>query len=197
MVDAVQLGFHLGSSSEIPHLGLIIGILHTRNTHISNSFVVSWPWWFIYGNLKIMKSISVRCHHRSHLTHPLHGCARHLNAQVDERKQIITQHSCRWKSEHSHLSMSGKTLFNFIRIGFSPLKLMQNEHLTIKGRIILISPGWDYSHLGLSGSTPLYSPYAPRYPFYHSEEHQHHQQQQQPSPNNSGLQVTAVGNTWK
>ena len=79
---------------------------------------------------------------------------------------------------------------------------MQNEHLTITGRIILISPGWVYSHLGLSGSTPLYSPYVPRYPFYHSEEHQHQQQQQQeqqeqPSKTNSGLLVTAVGNTWQ
>ena len=61
---------------------------------------------------------------------------------------------------------------------------MQNEHLTITGRVILISPGWVYSPLGPSGSTPLYSPYVPRYPFYHSEEHKHqhqqqHQQQQQ------------------
>ena len=42
VIDAVQLGFHLGSSSEIPRLGLIIGIF------INFSVTYAQCTYFIY-----------------------------------------------------------------------------------------------------------------------------------------------------
>ena len=59
---------------------------------------------------------------------------------------------------------------------------MQNKNISQwqEAGSSLLSPGLGYFPLDPSGSTPLYSLYVPRYPFYHGDyhHHQHHQYHQ-------------------